>query len=197
MIWPFLLQKLVTLSKLSSVTHSYKKNVALFFLPTVGFFSDSFLFGSIIGLDLIPNLLCISHKLTACWFQKGASVHFSFELVAVYKPNADRCGYESLAGFFLQRMLIYLVVFMDILIPGLVVCIAELTQVMQDKTSMEFQDLLRKLPAPWRRPWQSYLVVKLPQVETCWKESRSRWLLCKCGETLSERLLNREKIRRG
>lgn len=114
----------------------------------MGFFSDSFLFGSIIGLDLILNLLCVSHKLTACWFQKGASVHFSFELVAVYKPNADRCGYESHAVFFLQRMLIFLVVFMDISIPGLLACTAELSHGMQDKTSLEFQDLLRKLPAP-------------------------------------------------
>lgn len=114
------------------------------------FVSDSFLFGSIIGLDLILNLLCTSHKLTACWFQKGASVHFSFELVAVYKPNADRCGYESLAVFFWQGMLIFFFFFggvYDILIPGLLVCRAELTQGMQDNTSKEFQDLLRNLPA--------------------------------------------------
>lgn len=110
----------------------------------MGFFSDSFLFGNIIGLDLILNLLCISHKLTACRFQKGASVHFSFELVAVYKPNADRCGYESLAVVSLQRMLVFMVVFMDLLIPGLLVCVAELTQGLQHKTSMEFQDLFRK-----------------------------------------------------
>lgn len=167
----------------------------------MGFFSDSFLFGSIIGLDLILNLLCISHKLAACWFQKGASVHFSFELVAVYKPSADRCGYESLAGFFLQRMLIFFfgggMMFMDILIPGLLVCTAEPAQGMQDKTSMEFQDLLRKVPAPCRGLGRACSLVKLPQVETCWEESRSRWLLCKCGETLSERLLNTGKIRRG
>lgn len=39
--------------------------------------------------------------------------------------------------------------------------------------------------------------MKALPVETCWKESRSRWLLCKCGETLPERLLKGEKIRRG
>lgn len=40
--------------------------------------------------------------------------------------------------------------FMDILISGLLVCTAEPAQGMQDKTSMEFQDLLRKVPAPCR-----------------------------------------------
>lgn len=163
------------------------------------FFTDSVLFGSITGFDLILNLLCISHKLAACWDLAGfrnVPVLVLYLNWVLFTSRMQRGGYKSLTVVFLQRTLIFMVVFMGIVIPGLSVCTAEVTQMIQDKTYWSYKAFSEKFPALFR-PWQSCSRVRALPVATCWKESRSRWLLCKCGETLSERLLKGEKIRGG
>jgi len=79
--------------------------------------------------------------LRACWFQKCASVSFAFQLVAIYKPNANRGGYKSFTCLFVKNVgfwgFFFTVVFMAIVISGLVMCTAEVMKVMQDKTFVE------------------------------------------------------------
>lgn len=189
MTWHFFLQKLVTLSKLSSVTHSYEELLLCFFFPLWGLSVIHFSLEVLLGL--ISSLICSALLINSqpAGFRKVPVFIFHLSwLLFTSQMLTDVVMRALLFSFCKECWFFFSVVFMDILIPGLLVCTAELTQGMQDNTSMEFQDLLRKFPAPWRRPWRSRLLVKLPQVKTCWEESRSRWLLCKCGETLSERL---------
>lgn len=72
-------------------------------------------------------------------------------------------------------------------------CTLEVTDATQCKASMQAYSLSNSSQALMKL---LSLLVKALLVGTCLKESRFRWFLSKCGETLSERLLKGERIRR-
>lgn len=188
MTWHFLLQKLVTWPKLPSVTHSYEKVLLCFFSLLWGFFS-------VIHFSLEVLLGLISSLIFSAGFRKVPVFIFHLDLLLFTSQMlTDVVMRDSLAVFFLQRMLIFKFFFCGF-IDSMLVGVHNRTH-----TRDSGQDL-HGVPRSFEKTSSSLTKLLTGKTFHKWKlvgkESRSRCLLCKCGETLSERLLNRGKIRRG